>query len=290
MLPTVVDYRQMSEDYRRVEQAIRYIESHYRRQPDLDEVASSVGLSEYHFQRLFTRWVGISPKRFLQYLTKEGAKQLLEASESLLDVTFEVGLSSPSRLHDLFVTCDAVTPGEYKNRGLGLKIAYGVHPSPFGDCLLAVTERGICYLGFVDDGNLSIELAELHRRWSLATIHEDTAMTRPLVGQIFNPIERQASFPLRLYMNGTNFQIKVWEALLQVPLGRVVTYQDLAIRIGAPTAARAVGNAVAKNPVPVIIPCHRVIRKEGEFGNYRYGTARKMALLGWEAAMSEMRG
>jgi AraC family transcriptional regulator of adaptative response/methylated-DNA-[protein]-cysteine methyltransferase len=276
-------YDQMAEDYQRVEQAILFLEHNAYRQPELKEIAESVNLSEYHFQRLFTRWVGISPKRFLQYLTKEGAKQLLERSENLLSVAFGVGLSGPGRLHDLFIATEAVTPGEYKARGEGLDIAYGFHPSPFGECLVGLTGRGICHLAFVEDGDHARALEQLKREWARARLVEDPSTTRPLVARIFS-LPKDHAVPLSLYLSGTNFQIKVWEALLRIPPGCVATYEDIAAAIGKPSAARAVGNAVASNPIPVLIPCHRVIRKAGDFGNYRYGPARKKAMLGWEMA------
>jgi AraC family transcriptional regulator of adaptative response/methylated-DNA-[protein]-cysteine methyltransferase len=279
-----IDYKQLSNDYRRVEQAIAFLEENFSRQPELKEIAASVNLSEYHFQRLFTRWVGISPKRFLQFLTKERAKELLEKSHDVLGVAYETGLSGPGRLHDLFVTCEAVTPGEFKSRGEGLTIAYGFHPTPFGECLLAATERGICNLAFVQQGDRERVLDVLKSRWRKARLNKDMPRTRALVSQVFAWYIGQTPAPLHLFLNGTNFQIKVWEALLQIPPGAVVSYEDIAARIGMPSASRAVSNAVAQNPIPVIIPCHRVIRKAGEFGGYHYGAARKKALLGWEAA------
>ncbi|MEJ2266717.1 MAG: methylated-DNA--[protein]-cysteine S-methyltransferase [Anaerolineales bacterium] len=288
METSFVDYEQLSRDYRRVEDAIVYLEEHYREQPSLEAIAESVHLSEYHFQRLFTRWVGISPKRFLQYLTKERAKELLEESESVLDTAYATGLSGPGRLHDLFVTCEAVTPGDYKNRGEDLEIFHGFHPSPFGECLLALTDKGICSLIFVEEDRKKA-LAELKKRWAKARLQEDPERTAPVVEQIFRRLAGGESAPLSLYLEGTNFQIKVWEALLRIPSGRVVSYEDLAVSVGMPRAARAVSNAVARNPLPVIIPCHRVIRKMGDFGGYRWGTARKKALLGWEAAQSQRR-
>jgi AraC family transcriptional regulator of adaptative response/methylated-DNA-[protein]-cysteine methyltransferase len=278
------DFSQLSDDYTRVEQAIRFLDANTQRQPELREIAESVGLSEFHFQKLFTRWVGISPKRFLQFLTKENAKRLLEDSTNLLDAAYEVGLSGPGRLHDLFITCEAVTPGEYKARGEGLTIRYGFHPSPFGECLLATTPRGICSLAFVEKRDRRAALDELRRQWSKAVLVEDPLVTRPLVRRIFNRDASSLQSSLALLLRGTNFQIKVWEALLRIPPGRVVTYEDIAAFLGKPTASRAVGGAVASNPIPVLIPCHRVIRKVGEFGNYRYGPARKKALLGWEMA------
>ncbi len=280
----MAELKQLSRDYARVEQAIRFLEENDHRQPSLKEVAESVNLSEYHFQRLFTRWVGISPKRFLQFLTKERAKELLENSRDVLQVAYETGLSGPGRLHDLFVACEAVTPGEFKQRGQGLAITYGFHPTPFGECLVAVTERGICHLAFVGPDGRQLALDALTSRWHNAKLVQDTAGTRPVVQQIFAWYAGQSPTRLQLYLSGTNFQIKVWEALLRIPAGAVASYEDIAARIGRPSAARAVSNAVAHNPIPVIIPCHRVIRKGGDLGGYHYGTARKKALLGWEAA------
>ncbi len=289
-----VNYEQLSEDYYRIEQAIAFLDANVQTQPALNDIAAHVGLSEYHFQRIFTRWVGISPKRFLQFLTKERAKQMLEQSRSLLDVAYESGLSGPGRLHDLFVACEAVTPGEYKAHGAGLTIVYGFHPTPFGECLLAQTSRGICGLSFVENGNRDKVLGEMRRRWKNSEMRENSVETRPLVNRIFAPFpyadpqsEAASREKISLFLSGTNFQIKVWEALLRIPSGSVVSYEDLAVHIGMPRAARAVANAVANNPIPVIIPCHRVIRKVGDFGGYRYGTARKKALLVWESAQSE---
>ncbi|HVN53059.1 MAG TPA: methylated-DNA--[protein]-cysteine S-methyltransferase [Anaerolineaceae bacterium] len=280
-------YTQQAEDYRRIEQAIRYLEEHFLEQPDLSAAAASVGLSEFHFQRLFTRWVGISPKRFLQYLTKEHAKSLLRRPVDLLEATYASGLSSPGRLHDLFVATEAVTPGEYKTHGAGLTIQFGFHPTPFGECLLARTSRGICGMAFVEPGGREQALKDLRVKWRRARLEENPQATAPLVAQIFSPPGARSG-TLNLLLNGTNFQIKVWEALLRIPSGSVVTYEDIALSIGMPGSARAVGGAVAANPVAVIIPCHRVIRKDGEFGGYHWGMARKKALLGWEMAQAEL--
>jgi AraC family transcriptional regulator of adaptative response/methylated-DNA-[protein]-cysteine methyltransferase len=274
-----ISYQQRCEDYARVAQAIQYLEHHVASQPELSEVAAHVGLSEYHFQRLFTQWVGISPKRFLQFLTKEGAKLLLERSISLTETTYQVGLSSPGRLHDLFVAAEAVTPGEYKGRGEGMAIGYGIHPTPFGECLLGVTERGICHLSFVEETGTAAAFADFRQRWQRAELYESLQETETYVGQIF---ESHSPTGLRLHLRGTNFQLKVWEALLQIPAGRVTHYQDVAAQLGMPTASRAVGTAVGNNPIAVLIPCHRVIRRDGGLGGYRYGLTRKKALLGWE--------
>jgi AraC family transcriptional regulator of adaptative response/methylated-DNA-[protein]-cysteine methyltransferase len=282
---TVSDYRQSNTDYLVVERAIRYLGQHARQQPSLEDVAAAIGMSEFHFQRLFSRWAGISPKRFLQFVTKEHAKDLLDRSENLLDTTFQVGLSSLGRLHDLFVNTEAVTPGEYKSRGAGVTIRYGLHPTPFGTCVLGLTERGICHLGFVQTSE-GAAVDELVSMWQQAVMIEDQQATAPLVEPIFD-LHRRVEQPLHIYVRGTNFQIKVWEALLRIPAGNVTTYHELARRIGHPGAARAVGSAVGANPVPVLIPCHRVIRALGVHGEYRYGAARKQALLGWEFARSE---
>jgi len=276
------DFTQLSTDYARIEQAIRFIEDNAYRQPDLNEVAARIGLSEYHFQRLFTRWAGISPKRFLQFLTRENAKTLLARSGNLLDATYAAGLSSPGRLHDLFVQTEAVTPGEYKSRGAGVEIAYGFHPSPFGECLLAITGRGICFLAFVETDRDSA-LEQLKQTWANAAFSEDPARTAPFVEKIFNP---SSSVPIPLHLRGTNFQIKVWEALLRLSPGQVTSYESLAEQVCTSRAARAVGNAVAHNPVAYLIPCHRVLQKSGNFGNYHYGPVRKKAILGWEMAQA----
>ncbi|MBN2553725.1 MAG: methylated-DNA--[protein]-cysteine S-methyltransferase [Spirochaetales bacterium] len=297
----------MNEDYRRVERAIRFLEDHLHDQPGLEEVAEQVHLSPYHFQRLFTRWAGVSPKRFLEFLTLERAKDLL-GKGSQLEAAYRAGLSSPSRLHDLFVTIDAVTPGEYKRLGSGLEIAYGLHRSPFGDCLVAVTDRGLCGLSFVEAGGARAELQDLRRRWPGARLREDPDRSGEVAGQAFGPLagwehpdgpdrpygqgrsSGQSRFPLPLLLKGTNFQLKVWEALLRIPPGRVSSYGRLAEAIGKPGAGRAVGAAVGANPIAYLIPCHRVILESGAFGNYRYGSARKKAILGWEQARLERIG
>ena len=281
-------FTQAALDYERIEKAIQFLADNFYSQPNLKEIAGKIHVSEYHFQRLFSRWVGISPKRFLQFLTKEYAKTLLEKSINLLDVTYESGLTSPGRLHDLFVTCEAVTPGEYKARGEGLEIAYGYHATPFGECLIAKTGRGICGLDFVQNNERRPVFADLEDRWQNAILIEDPDVTRPFVERIFNPSQGQKATPLHLVLSGTNFQIKVWEALIKIPMGAVVSYEDVAAHIGMPKASRAVGNAVGSNPISFAIPCHRVIKKTAEFGNYGGGVARKLAILGWEAVQNNI--
>ncbi len=277
---------QLQEDYGRVESAIRFIEQSAMRQPSLAEIAQAAGLSEFHFQRLFSRWVGISPKRFLQFLTKEYARALLEESRDVLSVAYDTGLSSPGRLHELFVSCEAVTPGEVKVRGHGLSIQYGLHPSPFGRCLIAATDRGICGLSFLQEGPEEALVEALRRRWPGAALRHAPGATAGVAERVFAFNAEHEPGPLHLFVRGTNFQIQVWQALIRIPLGKAVTYQDVARHIGMPGASRAVGNAVGSNPIPFLIPCHRVIRKLGEFGNYGEGPQRKKAILGWEAALT----
>ena len=279
----VNDHSERTTDYERVERAIRYLEENYRRQPGLKDLARGAGLSEFHFQRLFRRWAGISPKRFLQYLTADHAARRLRATGSSLEAAYEAGLSGGGRLHDLFVNLHAVTPGELKRAGAGLTIQYGFHPSPFGECLIGVTARGVCHLGFVPPAGQHAALAELTAEWPQAQFEQTPHATAPLARRLFARVNGDSS-SIDLHVRGTNFQIKIWEALLRIPAGRVVSYEDIARRIRAPRAARAVANAVAHNPVAWLIPCHRVIRKSGALGGYRWGETRKQALLAWEAA------
>ncbi len=273
-----------SDDYRRIAKAIQFIEDHFQDQPNLDQIAASVHLSRYHFDRLFKRWAGISPKQFLQFLTLEYTKQQLAESKSLLDTSLEAGLSGPSRLHDLFVTFEAMTPGEFKNQGCGLSITYGFCPSPFGACLLATTPRGICHLGFVDAHHRSEARDALFHMWPDAVFNEAGAQVAPIAREIFHPAPLENPRPFNLHLRGTNFQINVWKALVCIPAGRVVSYQDIAVLIGRPKAFRAAANAIAINPVAYLIPCHRVIAKSGKIHRYRWGALRKKAIIGWEAA------
>ena len=281
---------QQSADYLRIEQVIKYLGKNFRQQPDLSELAFQAGLSEFHFQRLFKRWVGISPKRFLQFMTKEYAKTILQQSKNLLDVAYDSGLSGAGRLHDLFVKCEAVTPGEFKEQGAGLEITYGFLPTPFGTCLLAVTHRGICALYFLVGTSREKYIRLLNDTWPSAKFQQQNEKLKPLIQKIFRPDSWKSDIPFHLHLHGTNFQLKVWEALLHIPQGFAVAYEDVAVRIGQPAAVRAVGSAIAKNPVSFLIPCHRVIRKEGLSGNYGGGPLRKKVLLAWEAARADQGG
>lgn len=275
---------QASQDYRRIEQAILFLQENHRRQPSLEEMAASVHLSKYHFGRLFKRWAGVTPKQFLQHLTLDYAKDRLAEAESVLDASLAAGLESPSRLHDLFVTLEAMTPGEYKRRGEGLAIRYGFHPTPFGLGLLATTDRGICALRFVGQEGQDGTLDQLKGEWPEAEFVSDPEATQALVDRIFSPFSNGRQEPFHLLLKGTNFQVQVWRALLAIPKGALVSYQDLARAMGRPKATRAVASAVARNPIGYFIPCHRVIGSNGRIHNYRWGAARKKAILGWEAS------
>lgn len=273
---------EQSRAYAQVARAIEYLRAHARRQPRLAEVAAAVGLSESEFQRRFSAWVGISPKRFLQFLSKEYAKQALRRSSNVLDAAFDAGLSGPGRLHDLLVTCEAVSPGEHRALGEGLRIRCGTHPSPFGEVLVAATSRGVCSLAFVAPDGREAALDAVRAEWPRAVVARDDAAAAAIAGRIFGAA--RTTDPIHLWVKGSNFQLKVWEALLRVPAGHLVSYRDVARSIGQPAAARAVGSAVAANPVALLIPCHRVIRASGELGDYRWGLARKATLIAAEAA------
>ncbi len=276
-------------DYERIETAIRFIEGRVRDQPTLSEIASHVHLSIYHFQRLFRRWAGVSPKRFLQYLTVHHAQHLLRQSHNLLAVAHDTGLSGSGRLHDLLVNMHAVTPGEWKRLGSGLTILYGFHGSPFGECLIALTERGICSLTFVAAGGRARAVHELHAVWPGARFRCSESATRSVCSRIFTRAKRRSAQSIDLFVRGGNFQVKVWEALMRIPSGALVSYNGLAERLGNPRAARAVAHAVARNPVGILIPCHRVIRSTGAFGDYHWGEIRKKAILARESAHADSR-
>lgn len=273
-------------DYPRVAAAIHYLVEHQEDQPELDEVAAVAGLSPHHFQRLFTRWAGVSPKKFLKHVTLNAAKARLDASLSVMDAAFDAGLSGPSRLHDLFVTFEAVTPGEYKSRGAGIVFRYGIHPSLFGECIVVLSARGVAGFGFVTEAGRDAALAEQQLGWEQAEWIADQTATAPAAAAVLAPGADSAQ-PLSVLMRGTPFQIKVWEALLRIPSGTVTSYGDLAARLGRPSAARAVGTACGANRVGILIPCHRVIRETGAVTGYRWGPERKHALLAWEAAKAE---
>jgi AraC family transcriptional regulator of adaptative response/methylated-DNA-[protein]-cysteine methyltransferase len=267
--------------YDLVARAIAFIRATAKEQPTLEQIADAVHVSPFHLQRLFAQWAGISPKRFLQYLTKESAKKRLLASLDTLSVTEDSGLSSTSRLHDLMVTCEAMTPGEIKAGGIGLDIHYGFASSPFGEVIVGWTTRGICHFAFAVSHHKAM-LQELLDYWPNAKFIQDNSQAQTLLGNVFP--DTPARGRVHLVLRGTNFQIKVWEALIQTDFGRVISYQRLAERAGNPRAQRAVGTALAANHIGFLIPCHRVIRDTGETGNYRWGTERKQAMLAWEAA------
>ncbi len=273
-------------DYQRIETAINFIVEQGNAQPSLEEIAAAVHLSPFHFQRLFSQWAGVTPKRFLQTLTVERAKALLAHSKPLLEVSDLVGLSGPSRLHDHFVKLEAVTPGEYKNAGSGLTINYGISETPFGLVFLATTARGICKIAFVNSSDIGAPLEQLVAEWPNAQVVENIEATGELVDNLFQAkaAETEVSQPVSLYVRGTNFQVKVWKALLQIPLGALTSYSEVATAVGSPKAVRAVGTAVGANPAAFAIPCHRVIRQSGGIGGYRWGETRKHAIHAWESA------
>ena len=276
--------KEQSQNYHRVEQAIQYLAGNFQQHPDLDAIAAHLNLSKYHFQRIFKEWAGVTPSQFLRYLTVEYAKDRLKESRSVLSATLDSGLSSPGRLHDLFVTFEAMTPGEYKAGGEGLEIAYGYQETQFGRCLIATTERGICAMRFLPEDDDGEVLAGLMGEWPRAKFRETPARTYYVVERLFTLTGDSGQREFHLLLKGTNFQVQVWQALLAVPSGSLVSYGDLAESLGKPSAARAVANAVASNPIAYLIPCHRVIKKVGEIHQYRWGAARKKAMVGWEAA------
>ncbi|MBI1766851.1 MAG: methylated-DNA--[protein]-cysteine S-methyltransferase [Bacteroidetes bacterium] len=272
-------------NYQRIENAIRYLEENFQRQPELDEVAEKVHLSSFHFQRIFTEWAGISPKRFLQFLTVDFLKGKLNETKNLIDAADAAGLSSQSRVYDLFTTLEAVTPQEYKLRGSGIRIEYGFHETPFGITLIGVTERGICWLSFLQsDEDPRKELEKMKEHWHNSVFHQDQELTNGFIQTIFNQKDSNAQRKLHVLVKGTNFQIKVWEALLRLPMGSVITYQGIAQQIQSPKAMQAVGSAVGSNHIAYLIPCHRVIRKDGVLGEYRWSATRKKSIIGWEMA------
>ena len=279
-----LEFRMSTTEYDRIEAAIRYLARHRRRQPELSELAQHIGLSQSHLHRLFSRWAGVTPKRFLEFLTVQHAKRLLDRSESVLSAAHGSGLTGPGRLHDHFVTVEAVTPGEYRSRGAGLTIRFGAGESPFGPVFVAWTERGVCRVGFMAGGDFSAEQEALRGTWGRASFEGDEVMAKALARSIFSAPFEAGSRPLTVHVRGTNFQLAVWRALLRVPPGQVVTYGRLAEEVCSAQAARATGSAVGKNPIAFLIPCHRVIRAGGITGNYAGGVTRKRCMLAWEAS------
>jgi len=272
-------------DYDQIRRAIAFLTQSWAEQPGLDQLAAHLGLSPAHCQKLFKRWCGLSPKEFVQAITVDHARSLLQGSASVLHAAYEVGLSGGGRLHDLFVSHEAMTPGDYKRRGEGLQMGYGFHRSPFGEALLIVTERGVAGLAFVDEDKAQTReevLAEMMQRWPKARFAAAPERTAACARQIFSPATWSKDRPVRLVMIGTDFEVRVWEALLEVPMGRAVSYHDIARHLGQPTASRAVGSAVGRNPISFVVPCHRVLRGDGSLGGYHWGLTRKRALIGWE--------
>ena len=268
-------------DYATVKRAIEFISKRWRDQPSVEAIAEHAGLSASHFQHVFKRWAGLTPKAFLQAITIERARELLRDSSSVLDAAYDVGLSGPSRLHDLFVTHEALTPGDYRRDDLTL--AFGFHPSPFGEAIVVAAPRGMAGLGFVDDGDREGARADMVRRWPRARFVEDAPATARYAARAFDPSLWSCDAPLRIVMIGTDFEVRVWETLLRVPMGRATTYSDIARKLGKPKAARAVGAAVGRNPISFVVPCHRVLGRSGSLTGYHWGLARKQAIIGWEA-------
>jgi AraC family transcriptional regulator of adaptative response/methylated-DNA-[protein]-cysteine methyltransferase len=285
-IPIISPLATAAADYDIVRRAIAHIRGNWRAQPEIDAIAHAAGVSATDLHHLFRRWCGLSPKAFLQALTLNHARELLRSSVSVLDTAYEVGYSGPGRLHDLFVTHEAMSPGEWKAGGEGLTLTYGFHPCPFGMALVMITPRGLCGLALADAGKERSALRDMKARWPKAKYVEDFAATGPTARRIFDAALWREDQPLRIVMIGTDFEVRVWEKLLEVPMGRLTTYSDLAARAGAPKAARAVGAAVGKNPLCFVVPCHRVIGKSGELTGYHWGLTRKRAMLGWEAGMA----
>ncbi len=270
-------------DYDLVKHTLAFISENWRDQPSLDTLADQAGLSPTHLQRLFTRWAGLSPKAFLQAVTLDHARGLLRDSASILDASYELGLSGPGRLHDLFVTHEGMSPGIYKAHGRGLNISYGFHDCPFGRALILITSEGLAGLAFADHGKEKSALADMTARWPEATYVENRQATAAYAKRIFESARWKPDQPLKIVFIGSDFEIRVWETILRIPFGKATSYSDIASHIGKPKAARAVGSAVGKNPISFVVPCHRVLEKSGGLGGYHWGLTRKRAILGWEA-------
>jgi AraC family transcriptional regulator of adaptative response/methylated-DNA-[protein]-cysteine methyltransferase len=270
-------------DYDSVRRAIAFISAHWRAQPTIEAIADAAGLTPDELHHLFRRWAGLTPKAFIQALTLDHAKGLLRDSASILDAALDSGLSGPGRLHDLFVTHEAMSPGEWKAGGAGMTLRYGFHPSPFGTAIVIASGRGLAGLAFADPGDEMAALADMRRRWPRAECIEDHAGTAAMAQRIFDTRLWRPDQPLRVVLIGTDFEVRVWESLLKIPLGRATTYSDIACNVRNPKASRAVGAAVGRNPISFVVPCHRVIGKSGALTGYHWGITRKQAMLGWEA-------
>jgi len=280
-------------DYELIKRSVRFLTLSWREQPSLDDLAGHLGLSRAHCQRLFKRWCGLSPKEFMGAIAIDHARHLLQGSASVLDASLQSGLSGTGRLHDLFVSHEAMTPGDYKRRGAGLEMAYGYHATPFGEALAMATKRGLAGLAFVEGekgGTRADVLTDMMRRWPACQFIEAPERTRVYVSQIFgSATDIGGAQPVRLVLIGTDFEVRVWETLLKIPLGRAVSYGDIARHLGCPTASRAVGTAVGRNPISFVVPCHRVMRADGGLGGYHWGVTRKRAIIGWEAGQLSVR-
>lgn len=284
-LPQFAPLSTAAADYDIVRRAIAHIRGHWRTQPEIETIAEAAGVTPTDLHHLFRRWCGLTPKAFLQALTLNSARELLRSSASVLDTSYEVGLSGPGRLHDLFVTHEAMSPGEWKAGGEGLTLTYGFHPCPFGMALVMTTPRGLAGLALADAGKERAALRDMKSRWPKARYVEDFAATAATARRIFDTAQWRPEQPLRVVLIGTDFEVRVWEKLLTIPMGGLTTYSDLARKAGSPKGARAVGAAVGKNPVCFVVPCHRVIGKSGDITGYHWGLTRKRAILGWEAGI-----
>jgi AraC family transcriptional regulator, regulatory protein of adaptative response / methylated-DNA-[protein]-cysteine methyltransferase len=280
--PDAAPLARAADDYTVVCRAIAHIRGHWRDQPSIDTIAEAAGVAPDELHHLFRRWAGLTPKAFLQALTIDRARALLRDSASVLDAAYEVGLSGPGRLHDLFITHEAMSPGEWKTGAEGLRMHYGFHPSPFGTALVIATDRGLAGLAFADAGEEAAALADMQRRWPAATYVENAGQTAPLAQRIFDPALWRADRPLNVVLIGTDFEVRVWQTLVRIPMGKATTYSGIAQHMGKPAAARAVGAAVGKNPISFVVPCHRVLGKSGDLTGYHWGLTRKRAMLGWE--------
>ncbi|WP_106752828.1 methylated-DNA--[protein]-cysteine S-methyltransferase [Pannonibacter carbonis] len=286
LIPAIATGEDAARDYQVVRETLERITETWRDQPQLDDLARQVGLQPIQLQRVFSRWAGLTPKQFVQAITLDHARALLRDAASILDTSYEVGLSGPARLHDLFVTHEAMTPGDYRGRGAGVTIRYGFHPCPFGQVLLMITERGLAGLAFADPGEETSAFEDMSSRWPAASFVADQEATLPYAVRVFDPSAWASDTPLNVVFIGTDFEIRVWQTLLKIPMGRASTYSDIARSLGKPSAARAVGTAVGRNPISFVVPCHRVLGRTGGLCGYHWGLTRKRAILGWEAGLT----